>query len=110
MSKIEELLEVIKADPNYQYYQELEARVNSSHKIKTLVQEIKSIQQELVLAKELDKKNVIISIENRYQEKLDELEKIPQMLDYLDLQNYYNNLIQTIRVLIETTIEEILND
>ena len=41
MTKLEELIEIIKSDPNYNYYQELELKINESKEIKDKINNLK---------------------------------------------------------------------
>lgn len=108
MKTLDKLLEVIKSDPNFKYYQELEHKINNSPEIKQQIDELKSLQQEMVLAKEINKTKLLSNLEEKYQKMLKKIELIPGLLDYLELQQYYNNLIQNIKETIEKTANDII--
>lgn len=110
MSKLEELLDLIKEDPNFKYYQELESKVNSSTEVIKKVEKIKHLQKEMVLVKEVQKLEKLKKLEEKYNQMLLEIEAIPGLLDYLELQVYYNNLIQDIKNLLEIEVEMIITN
>ena len=66
------------------------------------------MQQEIVLAKEINKTKLLSNLEEKYQKMLEQIELIPGLLDYLELQQYYNNLIQNIKETIEKTANDII--
>lgn len=47
MTKLEELIEIIKSDPNYNYYQELELKINESKEIKDKINNLKNYNKKL---------------------------------------------------------------
>ena len=108
MTKLEELIEIIKSDPNYNYYQELELKINQSQEIKQKINNLKNLQQEIVLAKEVGKVNLLSKLNEKYELMLQEIELIPGLLDYLELQQYYNELIQTVKDAIENAANELI--
>lgn len=107
MSKLDELLKAIKDDPNLKYYQELEVKINDSIDIKQLVNDIKKLQTDIVLARELGKTAKQKQLEESYDQMLIKLEKVPHVLEYLELQKHYNDLIQMIKQILEEEIETI---
>ena len=107
MSKLDELLKSIKDDPNLKYYQELEVKINDSIDIKQLVNDIKKLQTDIVLARELGKSAKQKQLEENYDQMLAKLEKVPHVLEYLELQKHYNDLIQMIKQILEEEIETI---
>ncbi len=110
MTKLEELIEIIKSDPNYNYYQELELKINQSQEIKQKINNLKKLQQEIVLAKEVGKVNLLSTLNEKYELMLQEIELIPGLLDYLELQQYYNELIQTVKDAVENSVNELLTN
>lgn len=110
MTKLEELIEIIKSDPNYNYYQELELKINESKEIKDKINNLKKLQQEIVLAKEVGKVNLLSKLNEKYELMLQEIELIPGLLDYLELQQYYNELIQTVKDAVEDAANELITN
>ena len=108
MSKLEELIQIIRKDSNYLYYQKLEVKINENEDIKNKVANIKQLQTQIVLAKELGKRNKVSNLEEKYDSLLLELEEVPHVLEYLELQKYYNDLIQDIKSILENEVENML--
>lgn len=106
MTNEQRLLSLIENDENVKRYQLLEVIVNQDANIKKDLAQLKKLQKELVNAKHLGKTNLTQKLEADYQRLIDAFNEHPLVLEYLELQDYCNQLINNIKNIIETAINE----
>lgn len=106
MKEVNNIIELIKSDPKYNRFHEISLLINNDKKIKIKLSKIKNIQKELVNVIHLEKNNAIKALQREYESLMDELLEIPLLNEYLDLVNYYNDLILTIKDIIEGEIND----
>ena len=99
MTRIEELArklnQEILALEVVQEYQKYEKLVLNDEKLKQLEKELKVLQKKIVNQKAKQDDRVTKTIQE-YQEKKDEFENHPLVVNYLYLQNEVNEILQTI--------------
>lgn len=108
MTKLDELLELLESDPNLKYYRKLEKEFNSNSKIKSKIESLYNLQKKMVLAQETQKPKLKAQLSDKYDILLKEIEQIPHLLEYLELQSDYNQLLQQIKFQIEKTVNSII--
>ena len=102
LSKLDELIDLIKETPNYKRYLELRNNMENNKEIMSLIKEIKKEEQKIV-KKEYNKED--ISVEEKQLLSLkEELNKYPDYLEYTYLQEDLNNDFQNIKKIIEDSI------
>lgn len=106
MTEKEKLIRMIEEDPSIQRYKRIEALINGNKELKAKIGELKSIQKQLVNAKEIGKKEAVNTFQKRYDEALEAIESYPLMSDYLALQSDINDMLQAIVSIIEDGIEK----
>ncbi|MCK9493315.1 MAG: YlbF family regulator [Acholeplasmataceae bacterium] len=105
MKAKEELFKLIKEDPIVVEYQKLENIVNSDHNLKKAVGELFDMQQQIVQLKYIDKLQMAEKLENEYRVKRALIETNPVIHNYLILQDEVNELLKSIKEIIEDGLQ-----
>ncbi len=105
MTEKEKLIQMILENEDIKRYKRIEKIINDNKELKTKIGALKSVQKQLVNAKEIQKPEAILAFEARYQVLLDEIESYPLMSDYLALQGDINEMLQAIQDIIQNGIE-----
>lgn len=100
------IIKLLKEDPKLKRFQKMALVINEDQDIKNKINEIKNIQKEILNVKHLNKTNAIKALQKQYDGLMVELLEYPLLNTYLDLLNYYNELILTIKGIIESEIEQ----
>lgn len=107
LSKIEEIVNIIKNSEEYQKYIEVSNKMKNNKEIMNLIDEVKSLQKNLV--KEQALSNDISLIDEEINKKLKQLEEYPIYLEYTYLQEDLDNSISLVKTSIEKYINNITN-
>ncbi|MFA6987615.1 MAG: YlbF family regulator [Acholeplasmataceae bacterium] len=105
MKAKEELFKLIKEDPLVVEYQKLENIVNSDNNLKKAVGELFDMQQQIVQLKYIDKLQMAEKLENDYRVKRALIETNPVIHNYLILQDEVNELLKSIKEIIEDGLQ-----
>ncbi len=105
MKANEELFKLIKEDPLVVEYQKLENIVNSDNNLKKAVGELFDMQQQIVQLKYIDKLQMAEKLENDYRVKRALIETNPVIHNYLILQDEVNELLKSIKEIIEDGLQ-----
>lgn len=105
MNSKEELFKLIKEDPIVVEYQRLEKIVNSDINLKKAVGELFDMQQQIVQLKYIDKLQMAEKLENDYNVKRALIETNPIIHNYLILQDEVNELLKSIKEIIEEGLQ-----
>ena len=95
LEKVDEIITYIKETDEYKDYILLKDKLESNDKVKSLIKEVKSLQQNLVKAEAYRKDSK--ELESNYNQKLSELDKIPLYNDYKNSVDKLNEMYQTIK-------------
>ena len=95
LDKVDEIITYIKDTDEYKDYVLLKDKLESNSKVKSLIKEVKSLQQKLVKAEAYRKDSK--ELESNYNQKLSELDKIPLYTDYKNSVEKLNEMYQTIK-------------
>ena len=95
LDKVDEIITYIKDTDEYKDYILLKDKLESNDKVKSLIKEVKSLQQKLVKAEAYRKDSK--ELESNYNQKLSELDKIPLYTDYKNSVERLNEMYQTIK-------------
>lgn len=95
LDKVDEIITYIKDTDEYKDYVLLKGKLESNDKVKSLIKEVKSLQQNLVKAEAYRKDSK--ELESNYNQKLSELDKIPLYTDYKNSVEKLNEMYQTIK-------------
>ncbi|MCD4826423.1 MAG: YlbF family regulator [Acholeplasmataceae bacterium] len=109
MTEKEKLIEMIKNNESIKRYQAIENVLNKNEDLKLKINQLKSIQKQLINAKEVQKQKTIEHFQMLYDQLLEEIQGYPLMSDYLALQGDINDMIQQITQIIEDGINKELN-
>ena len=90
-------------------YQDIEKVLNQNEDLKSKINEIKTIQKQMVNAKEIGKVEAVKHFESLYETCLSDIEESPLMSEYLALQSEINEMIQHVAQIIEDGINKELN-
>lgn len=109
MTEKEKLIEMIKNHESVKRYQAIEKVLNANEDLKSMINKLKTIQKQLINAKEIQKQKAIEHFQLLYDQLLEEIETYPLMSDYLALQGDINDMIQQITQIIEDGVNKELN-
>jgi cell fate (sporulation/competence/biofilm development) regulator YmcA (YheA/YmcA/DUF963 family) len=109
LTEKEKLIEMIKNNETIKRYQAIEKVLNANEDLKSKINKLKTIQKQLINAKEINKQETIKHYDALYNELLAEIEAYPLMSDYLALQGDINDMIQHITQIIEEGVNKELN-
>ena len=102
LTKLDELISLIKNTPNYKRYEELKSEMSNNKEIMNLVKNIKKLERSIV-KKEYNKLDT-----KKDEEELmilkNKLKEYPDYLEYTYLQEDLNNDFQNIKKIIEDSI------
>ena len=110
MSEKEKLIKLIENNEVIQRYKKIESIVNKDKILKRKINQLKTIQKQLINAKEISKTNAIEKFQSEYDKLLEEIEEYPLMAEYLDLQEEINQVIKDVIGIIETTINKTIDN
>ncbi|MFA7051339.1 MAG: YlbF family regulator [Bacilli bacterium] len=105
MKAKDELFKLIKEDPMVIEYQRLEKIVNDDVSLKRAVGQLFDMQQQIVQLKYIDKLQAAEKLEAEYNEKRTLIETNPVIHNYLELQDEINELLRTIKEIIEDGLQ-----
>ena len=107
LDKVDEIINYIKETSEYKDYLFLKDKVSKNNKINNLIEEVRTIEKELVKL-EVNNKD-ITDLEKEYNSKLEELNKIPLYKDYVDTVEKLDNIYQDIKNRLDNYFYEKLN-
>lgn len=107
LSITDEIVDIIKNSEEYRKYIEVSNKMKDHKEIMSLIDEIKSLQKQLVKEQSLNKD--VTSIDNEINNKLKQLEEYPIYLEYIYLQEDLNESIGLVKERIEKHINNITN-
>ncbi|MDO9629731.1 MAG: YlbF family regulator [Acholeplasmataceae bacterium] len=106
MTEKEKLIQMLLENEDIKRYKRIEKHINANKELKAKMNELKSIQKQLVNAKQIQKTEAIKTFQERYDQCLEAIESYPLMSDYLALQSDINEVIQAVLGIIEDGIEK----
>lgn len=109
LTEKQKLIEMIKNNEQIQRYKAIEKVINDNQDLKNKINQLKTVQKQLVNAKEIQKEKAIIHFQEIYDSLLEEIESYPLMSDYLALQGDINEMIQAIAEILEDGINNELS-
>lgn len=107
LSKIDEIIDIIKNSDEYQKYIEVSNKMKINKDIMDLIEEVKLLQKKAVKEESLG--NDISLIDEEISNKLRKLEEYPIYLEYTYLQEDLDNSISLVKTSIEKQINNITN-
>lgn len=107
LDSIDDIIDFIKESDTYKDYTFLKDKLSKNEKANFLIKEIKKNQQELV-KKEINNED-IKELENKINNNLKELNKIPLYVEYINTQEKLNDLYQEIKSRLDDYFYEKLN-
>ena len=106
MSQKLELIDLIKDNETIQRYKKIEVVINKDKKLKAKINQLKTVQKQLINAKEINKVKAIEKFQSEYDVLLEEIETYPLMTEYLDLQEEINQMLKDVLKIIEDKINK----
>lgn len=106
---IDDIIKEIKEHPSYKKYELLHNELKNNKEINKLVEEVKSYQKELVLAKYNNNEELVKEIDSKIGLLLTKLEDYPIYIEYVNIQEDLNNTFQLLKEQLEIVINDITN-
>lgn len=94
LNKIDDLVDTIKDSKEYKHYLELEDKIKSNKEIMSLIEEVKTKEKAIVNSKNI---NDTDSLKRELDHLLSKLDEYPLYVEYIELQEDFNNLFGTIK-------------
>lgn len=95
LEKVEDLVSTIKGGKEYQEYVELAEKVKKNDKINKMIQEVKSLQKEIV--RKENRGQDVENLENLVDVYLNELDRLPLYAEFVEKQRELNEIYQLIK-------------
>jgi len=100
---------MIKENPKIIRYKKIESIINKQKELKQMINELKTIQKQLVNAKEMHKTKSVDMFQQKYDQLLKQIETYPLMSEYLALQSEINDMLQAVKEIFEDGVNNALN-
>ena len=107
LNNVDDIIDTIKSSEDYKDYIYLKEKLSKHDKANTLIKEIKKTQKELV--KKESNKEDIKDLEDKINNNLKELNKIPLYVDFINKQESLNELYQVIKTRLDDYFYNKLN-
>jgi cell fate (sporulation/competence/biofilm development) regulator YmcA (YheA/YmcA/DUF963 family) len=101
MNERDKLIQMVQSNESVKRYLKIEKIVNENPKIRSQIENLKTIQKQMINARELGKNKAFQVFQEKYQFLLEEIENEPIMLEYFPLQSEINQLLEHILNIIE---------
>lgn len=95
LNEVDKIIEYIKDTDDYKDYIYLKEKLSNNDKANNLIKEIKNLQKDIVKL-ELEKKD-ITELDNKIKSNLQELNKMPLYVEYMQKQEILNDMYQIIK-------------
>lgn len=96
MDEAKKLAEMLANTEEIERFKELEAKVNQNDKIQRLVKKITTLQKQAVNLQAYDKKAALEKVEEAITEAQNELDSIPVVQDFQEIQIVVNDVLQLV--------------
>lgn len=96
MDEAKKLAEMLANTEEIERFKELEAKVNQNDKIQRLVKKITTLQKQAVNLQAYDKKAALEKVEEAITEAQNELDSIPVVQDFQEIQMVVNDVLQLV--------------
>lgn len=107
LEKMDDIISTIHNSEEYRDYQFLASKLSKNDKANTLIKEVKHLQKQIV-KKEVMKES-IIDLEDQMNSLLEELNRIPLYMEFVEKQQQLNCVYQNIKTRLETYFDNLLN-
>lgn len=104
MKSKESLIKALQNNPYIQEYKRLEKKLNDNEALKKEILALQNLQQEMVKLKHVNKVNALKVVEEKYWERRKMLEENPIIKNYLNLQEEINELLKSIKNILEDAL------
>ena len=94
LNKVDDLVSTIKDSKEYKHYLELEDKISNNEEILSLINEVKSIEKKIVNGKSKDNTD---KLKKELDLLINKLNEYPLYVEYIELQEEFNNLFGTIK-------------
>lgn len=101
MKSKKELIKAIKENEYIKEFLRLEKKINENKDLQQEMKNLHELQQQIVNLKNINKVNAAKLVEEEYWQTRNKLETHPTIRNYLILQEEINNLLQTIKDILE---------
>lgn len=96
MTSLDKLFEILDSDPNLKRLHDLEAYFDSNEDIVKLIKQKQNISKSIVQAKMMGLIETYKEYRNEYKKINEQIEDFPLLNEYIDLLEYYNDLLVSI--------------
>ncbi len=104
MNSLKKLFDVLDRDPNLIRLQELEKVLDNRNEIKDLIHKKQEISKQMMNSKVIGLKNAYKDFKEQYDKINNDLLDFPFVCEYIDLLDYYNQLLSEMISYLETKI------
>lgn len=110
MKSLDEFVKALSDNPIIKRFQELEKILNNDSNLQQLVHDMKSIQKEFVHAKTFQQKENELFLNEKLDNIQNQINEYPLYLEYLELQEEINEMLQRFVDIFEDGLDKEIND
>ncbi len=111
VEEAEKLAKMLANTEQIERFKELEAKINENQKVQDNIAKIKSLQKQAVNFQHYGKEEALKVVENEIDRLQDELDEIPVVQEFKDIQVHINDVLQLITSTISRELtNEIIRD
>jgi len=107
LEKIDDIIDLIKESKEYQDYQFLFDKLDKNEQANLLIKEVKELQKQIVKKEVL--KDSTFELENKLNSLLEQLNKIPLYVEFVEKQEELNEKYQSVKQKLDDYFYNILN-
>ena len=104
MKSKKDLILEIQKNPYIIEYKRLENILNNNESLKKEILYLQDLQQQIINLKHINKINASKEVEEKYWARRNKLEENPIIKNYLNLQEEINNILETIKSILEDSL------
>lgn len=104
MTATQKFIEMLQNDSKLETYKRLEIKINSNKELEVMMAQLKNLQKQMINAQKIEKPKAYEKINQTYNELLDKVLEYPLMAQYLELQDYFNQILSETTKIIENQI------
>lgn len=96
INEAKQLATMLSQTKEIERFKELEVKVNNNEKVQRLISRIKALQKQAVNLQAYDKKEALTKVEAEIDEVQDELDSIPIVAEFKEVQVVVNDVLQLV--------------
>lgn len=96
LDKARSLADMLSQTEEIERFKKVEAKINGNHKVQQLISRIKTLQKQAVNLQAYEKKEALTKVETEIDRLQEEIDAIPVVQDFKDIQITVNDILQLV--------------